>query len=231
MLLNESATVNPALTKDLIDMWVPRCYRQGLGPACVHSYLFMHTLTGPEDDEDLESAAVSPTFRRAKMHLLPTWYMSLGHEMNYEDRVSFAHDVVGPTLYKYVWCEIFFPRGKYFSCNNILQTQRALLLQRVRVQSGRGLVEAKVSKHRKIADMQPEDAGAQVLDRGPVLEAAGRQEDVGPGAGVQLPTLRGGRRGARPGVRQHPAQLEIPVIKIAYILYIDDCMYYIVLCS
>ena len=108
MLLNESATVNPALTKDLIDMWVPRCYRQGLGPACVHSYLFMHTLTGPEDDEDLESAAVSPTFRRAKMHLLPTWYMSLGHEMNYEDRVSFAHDVVGPTLYKYVWCEIFF---------------------------------------------------------------------------------------------------------------------------
>ena len=156
MLLNESATVNPALTKDLIDMWVPRCYRQGLGPACVHSYLFMHTLTGPEDDEDLESAAVSPTFRRAKMHLLPTWYMSLGHEMNYEDRVSFAHDVVGPTLYKYVWCEIFFPRGKYFSCNNFLQTQRALLLQRVRVQSGRRLVEAKVSKHRKIADMQPE---------------------------------------------------------------------------
>ena len=155
MLLNESATVNPALTKDLIDMWVPRCYRQGLGPACVHSYLFMHTLTGPEDDEDLESAAVSPTFRRAKMHLLPTWYMSLGHEMNYEDRVSFAHDVVGPTLYKYVWCEIFFPRI-YFSCNNFLQTQRALLLQRVRVQSGRGLVEAKVSKHRKIEDLQPE---------------------------------------------------------------------------
>ena len=31
-----------------------------------------------------------------------------------------------------------------------LQTQRALLLQRVRVQSGRGLVEAKVSKHRII---------------------------------------------------------------------------------
>ena len=126
MLLNESATVNPALTKDLIDMWVPRCYRQGLGPACVHSYLFMHTLTGPEDDEDLESAAVSPTFRRAKMHLLPTWYMSLGHEMNYEDRVSFAHDVVGPTLYKYVWCEIsnIFSswRGIYFSCNNFLQT-------------------------------------------------------------------------------------------------------------
>ena len=77
-----------------------------------------------------------------------------------------------------------------------LKTQRALLLQRVRVQSGRGLVEAKVSKHRKIEDQQPEDDGVQVLERGPVREAAGRQEDVGPGAGVQLPTLRGGWRGA-----------------------------------
>ena len=86
VLLNESATVNPALTKDLIDLWVPRCYRQGPGPACVHSCLFMRTLTGPEDDEDLESAAVSPTFRRAKMHLLPTWDISLGHQMNSEDR-------------------------------------------------------------------------------------------------------------------------------------------------
>ena len=72
VLMNESPTVNPALTRDL---WVPRCYRQGLGPACVHSYLFMHTLTGPEDDEDLESAAVSPTFRRAKLHLLPSAHL------------------------------------------------------------------------------------------------------------------------------------------------------------
>ena len=46
----------------------------------------MHTLTGPEDDEDLESASVTPTFRRAKMHLLPTWDISLGHQMNSEDR-------------------------------------------------------------------------------------------------------------------------------------------------
>ena len=133
--------------------------------------------------------------------------------------------------------EVFFPLGKYFFLvanifmQYFLQTQRALLLQRVRVQSGRGLVEVKVRKHRKIEDMQPENDGAKVLDRGLVLEAAGRQEDVGPGAGVQLPTLRGGRRGARPGVRQHPAKLEIPAIKNAYILYIDDCMYYIVLCS
>ena len=86
VLLNESSTVNPALTKDLIDLWVPRCYRQGPGPACVHSCLFMRTLTGPEADEDLESASVTPTFRRARMHLLPTWDISLGHQMNSEDR-------------------------------------------------------------------------------------------------------------------------------------------------
>ena len=70
VLLKESATVNPELTRDLIDMWVPRCYRQGPGPAFVHSCLFMRTLT----------------FRRAKMHLLPTWDISLGHQMNSEDR-------------------------------------------------------------------------------------------------------------------------------------------------
>ena len=46
----------------------------------------MHTLTVSKADEDLESASVSPTFRRARMHLLPTCYMSLGHQMNYEDR-------------------------------------------------------------------------------------------------------------------------------------------------
>ena len=115
VLLNESATVNPALTKDLIDMWVPRCYRQGPGPACVHSCLFMHTLTVSKADEDLESAAVSPTFRRAKLHLLPSAHLLhiyifififrkiksdralqiectdhnlqfYGHQINYEDR-------------------------------------------------------------------------------------------------------------------------------------------------
>ena len=115
VLLNESATVNPALTKDLIDMWVPRCYRQGPGPACVHSCLFMHTLTVSKADEDLESAAVCPTFRRAKLHLLPSAHLLhiyifififrkiksdralqiectdhnlqfYGHQINYEDR-------------------------------------------------------------------------------------------------------------------------------------------------
>ena len=85
------------------------------GPACVHSCLFMRTLTGPEDDEDLESAAVCPTFRRAKLHLLPSAHLLhiyifififrkiksdralqiectdhnlqfYGHQINYEDR-------------------------------------------------------------------------------------------------------------------------------------------------
>ena len=61
----------------------------------------MHTLTGDEDDDDLDSAAVSPTFRRARMHLLPLYYINLGHEMSYLERQAFAHEVVGPTLYKH----------------------------------------------------------------------------------------------------------------------------------
>ena len=61
----------------------------------------MHTLTGEEDDNDLDSTSVSPTFRRAKMHLLPTYYLSFSHEMSYTERIEFARDVVGPTLYKH----------------------------------------------------------------------------------------------------------------------------------
>ena len=75
--------------------------RYGLGPACVYSYLFMHTLTGDEDDDAVDPTSISPTFRRAKMHLLPNYYISLTHEMSYTERMVFAHDIVGPTLYKH----------------------------------------------------------------------------------------------------------------------------------
>ena len=44
VLLNGTATMDPSLTKDLVDNWIPRCYRTGFGPGCVLSYLFMHTL-------------------------------------------------------------------------------------------------------------------------------------------------------------------------------------------
>ena len=35
------------------------------------------------------------------MHLMPILYLSFSHQMSYEERMEFAHDVVGPTLYKH----------------------------------------------------------------------------------------------------------------------------------
>ena len=64
VLLDSEATMDPSLTKDLVDTWIPRCYRTGLGPSCVLSYLFMHTLTGGEGEE--LDTAVSSSFRNAK---------------------------------------------------------------------------------------------------------------------------------------------------------------------
>jgi len=61
----------------------------------------MHTLTGDEDDDDLDSTSVSPTFRRAKMHMSSLYYLSFSHEMSHEERMEFAHDVVAPTMYKH----------------------------------------------------------------------------------------------------------------------------------
>ena len=100
VLLTGPATMDPSLTEDLVDHWIPRCYRTGLGPGCVLSYLFMHTLTGEEDDDD-DTTAVSGTFRKAKMHLLPNYYISLTHEMDFTERFEFARDVIGPMLYKH----------------------------------------------------------------------------------------------------------------------------------
>ena len=100
ILLNGTAAMEPSLSKDLVDNWIPRCYRTGLGPACVLSYLFMHTLTGEEDDLQ-DDTAVSRSLRTAKMHLLPNYYISLTHEMSYVERYEFARDVVGPALYKH----------------------------------------------------------------------------------------------------------------------------------
>ena len=99
-LLNTTATADPAFPKMLVDNWIPRCYRNGIGPSCVVSYLFMHTLTGEEDD-DYTDSAVSLTFRRAKMHVSALSYISLGSELSHDERTAFAHDVVGPAFYAY----------------------------------------------------------------------------------------------------------------------------------
>ena len=107
VLLNATSASDPEFPKMLVDNWIPRCYRNGVGPSCVYTYLFMHTLTGAEDD-DYTDSAVSLTFRKAKMHISALSYLSLGSELNFEERVEFAHDVVGPAFYKY-------SEGSYYS--------------------------------------------------------------------------------------------------------------------
>ena len=137
VLLNSSATMDPSLTKDLVDNWIPRCYRTGLGPACVLSYLFMHTLTGEEDDQQ-DDTAVSTSFRTAKMHLLPQYYISFTHEMSFIERLEFARDVIGPMLYRHsehsyysesefslddqAWKERFWGKEKYERLLSIKRT-------------------------------------------------------------------------------------------------------------
>ena len=107
VLLNSTAATDPDFPKLLLDFWLPRCYRNGFGPACVSSYLFMHCLTGEEDD-DYTDSAVSLTFRRAKMHITASPFMSFGAELTWEKRTQFAHEVVAPAFYK-------FSEGSYYS--------------------------------------------------------------------------------------------------------------------
>ena len=40
VLLNESATIDPSLTKDLTDMWLPRCYRCCLNQRVLSTKIF-----------------------------------------------------------------------------------------------------------------------------------------------------------------------------------------------
>jgi len=107
VLLNSTAATDADFPKLLVDLWLPRCYRNGLGPACVSSYLFMHCLTGEEDD-DYTDSAVSLTFRRAKMHITASPFMSFGAELTWEERTQFAHEVLAPAFYK-------FSEGSYYS--------------------------------------------------------------------------------------------------------------------
>jgi len=106
-LLNSTTSADPQFSKMIVDNWIPRCYRGGIGKSCVAGYLFMHTLTGEEDDQNTDSA-ISLTFRRAKMHISALSYVNLGLDLSHEERKQFAHDVVGPEFYK-------FSDGSYFS--------------------------------------------------------------------------------------------------------------------
>ena len=103
----------------MVDHWIPRCYREGPGPACVASYLFMHTVSTSDQDDDWTHTAVSLPFRRSKVNLEPKIlslqvhvsalsYISLGKELSVDEKVDFAHSVVGPAMYK-------FSSGSYYS--------------------------------------------------------------------------------------------------------------------
>ena len=107
VLLNSTSAQDPNFSKTVVDNWIPACYRNGIGQSCVFSYLFMHTLTGEEDDEYTDSA-VSLTFRKAKMHLSALAYVNFGVELSFQERIEFAHDVVAPAFYP-------FSEGSYYS--------------------------------------------------------------------------------------------------------------------
>jgi len=108
VLVNTSIAQNPSYTQTLVDNWMPRCYRNGFGPACIYSYLIMHTLSTSEEDDDYTDSAVSLPFRRAKVHVSSLGYLSFGGEMSLEERAEFAHEVVGPAMYEY-------SEGSYYS--------------------------------------------------------------------------------------------------------------------
>merc|ERR1719193_1700724 len=108
VLINASSAQDPAYAKAIVDHWIPRCYREGLGPACVVSYLFMHTVSTSDKDDDWTHTAVSLPFRRSKVHVSALSYISLGKELSVDEKVDFAHSVVGPAMYK-------FSSGSYYS--------------------------------------------------------------------------------------------------------------------
>ena len=110
---------DPAYAKAIVDHWILRCYREGLGPACVVSYLFMHTVSTSDNDDNWTHTAVSLPFRRSKVdiqsqkisaqvHVSALGYMSLGKELSVDEKVEFAHSVVGPAMYP-------FSSGSYYS--------------------------------------------------------------------------------------------------------------------
>ena len=106
VLLNASSAVDPSYARTVVDNWTPRCYRSGPGPACVAYYLFMHTVATGEEDDDYTGSAVSLPFRRAKVHVSSLAYGRLNEEGGVDDfpleeRVAFAHEVVGPAMYRY----------------------------------------------------------------------------------------------------------------------------------
>lgn len=79
----------------------------------------MHTVSTSDNDDDWTHTAVSLPFRRSKVdiqsqkisaqvHVSALGYMSLGKELSVDEKVEFAHSVVGPAMYQ-------FSSGSYYS--------------------------------------------------------------------------------------------------------------------
>ena len=79
----------------------------------------MHTVSTSDQDDDWTHTAVSLPFRRSKVNLEPKIlslqvhvsalsYISLGKELTVEEKVDFAHSVIGPAMYR-------FSEGSYYS--------------------------------------------------------------------------------------------------------------------
>ena len=98
VLMNSSAVANMAAAEMLAYNWIPRCYLQWT--PCIGGILFMHTVSTGEEDDYYTGTAVSPMFRQAKMHVSALSYISLTHEMSFEEKVKFAHEEIGPEFYK-----------------------------------------------------------------------------------------------------------------------------------
>ena len=105
VLMNQTSVSDLAAAKMVVDNWFPRCATTG--GLCVASYLFMHTVSTGEEDDFYTGTAVSPSFRQAKMHLGATTYTSFTEDTPIEDKVRFAHDVIGPEFYRYILLKIF----------------------------------------------------------------------------------------------------------------------------
>ena len=80
----------------------------------------MHTVSTSQEDDDWTHTAVSLPFRRSKVYLLShkippvqvhvsaLSYISLGKELTVDEKVDFAHSVIGPAMYR-------FSEGSYYS--------------------------------------------------------------------------------------------------------------------
>lgn len=100
VFLNESILVDPLVSKTLVDLWLPSCYRQN-NPAdpCVESYLIHQTL--PIDDDLNTDTAVSRAFREARVHVKTGSATNILEDLTEQQKEDYVHRVLGPQIYQF----------------------------------------------------------------------------------------------------------------------------------